>query len=93
MTPLAQEIFDIIRQRLAARSTAEQAGARNAVLIVTTQLEQLDAEWNRNEYWHARRIKESNSRAWTESLENSHAVRLRAYSQTRADFSPTSLAA
>lgn len=86
LTPLTQEVFDIIRQRLSARRAAVQADAQNAALILTTRLDQLDAEWARIEHWHARRINESTSRAWTNDLEHSHAGREKEYFETHADL-------
>jgi restriction system protein len=86
MTPLAQEIIDIIRQRLSARRADAQADARSASLIMTTQLEKLDAGWARTESWHARNINESTSQAWTNDLKHSHAGHKRRYFETRAEL-------
>jgi len=91
MTPLTHEVIDIIRQRLSAQYMALQADAQNANLIVAAQLRQLDAEWTRTEQKHVRRMNESTSPAWTDSLEKSHAGREHKYFATRADLGRSSL--
>lgn len=86
MTSLAHEVIDTIRLRLSELHAADQANAQNATLSLTTRLDQLDAEWARNEHWHARRVAESTSRAWTNDLEYSHASREKKYYEIRADL-------
>ena len=86
MTPLVQEVVSIIRQRLSARYTSAQTDRKNAIEVLTSQLDKLDAEWARTEYWHTRKVSESSSQAWTDSLEHLHAGRKKKYQEAQADL-------
>lgn len=86
MTPLTQQVLEIVRQRLSARHAALQAEIRSAAQTLTAQLQRIDVEWARVEQKQASMIEESPSQAWTDSLTKLHAQREMKYAETRADL-------
>lgn len=86
MTQLAQQVLEVVRQRLAAQEAAIEAEVQKAAQTLSAHLQRIDVEWTRIEHRHTSMMKESSSPAWTDSLRKVYKQRETKYLQARADL-------